>query len=304
MKGCILALAGCLILVGGQSGCGDATSNDVADGGPENQARGPRGWDPQRKPLAAIRPGTNFAEQPPADWSHLILFANGRLGAGDVSEVAGGVDDYVKMFDIAVLANTERDKSGRHHLDKVGIGFTTKLDGRNTIVTLDSQAELGADLDMVARDVLSGHERGLAEIRQVARDATSIMVDVPTLMLHRGQHRTLIVRYLICVSPDSGQVDTFVWLLAEGESEPDCLLVEEDFQHLPPNAREDRILHVDGDRLTFGIPSDEAFAAVRIPRGTPHRFTEQMRRHAGRVRFTEEAYRELTRALSDATTPE
>lgn len=303
MKDCIMAFAACLVLVGGHSGCGDNGSNDVSDGGQQDQINGPVAWDSQRKPLAPIPAGTSFGEEPPTDWSDIILFANGRLGNGDVSDVADGVGDYVKMFDIAILANTERDESDRYCLEKVGIGFTTKIDGKNTIVTLDSQQELGADLDVVARNVLSGHEEGLADIRQVARDSASMIVDVPTLMLHQGRHRIMIVRYLVRISPDNGRVDTVVWLLVEGRSEGDGLLVENTFEHLPPNMREDRILNVDGNCLTFGIPSDEAFAAVRIPQGTSYEYTDSMRAHAGRVNFNKETYRKLLSALADAMTP-
>ena len=298
-----MAVAACLILVGCHSGCGGNGSNDASGGGQRDQVDGPVAWDPQRRPLAPIPAGTSFDEEPPADWSDIILFANGRLGSGDVSDVAGGVRDYVKMFDIAILANAERDESGRYCMEKVGIGFTMRIDGKNTIVTLDSQKDLGADLDIIARDVLSGHEKGLADIRQAARDSASMMVDVPTLMLHQGMHRIMIVRYLVRVSPDNGRVDTVVWLLVEGASEEDYLLVEDTFEHLPPNMREDRILNVDGSCLTFGLPSDEAFAAVRIPQGTSYEYTDSMRAHAGRVNFNKETYRKLLSALADAMTP-
>ena len=95
----------------------------------------------------------------------------------------------------------------------------------------------------------------------------------------------MIVRYLVRVSPDKGHVDTVVWLLVEGESEEDHLLVEDTFEHLTPDMREDRILNVDGDCLTFGIPSDEAFAAVRIPQGISREFPDERRTYAGRVDF-------------------
>jgi len=300
MRKAVMAVAAAGILVGCQSGCSDSGSGNVSGVGQRDQLQGPVAWDPQRKPLAPIPPGTSFGEEPPPDWSDIVLFANGRLGAGDVSEVADSVGGYVEMFDIAILADAGRDESGRYYLKKVGIGFTTEIDGKNTIVTLDSQRKLGADLDVVARSVLSGHEEGLAEIRQVARDSTGMIVDVPTLMLHQGKHRIMIVRYLFRVSPADGRLDTFVWLLVEGPSPGDYLPVEDTFEHLPPKMREDRVLNVDGDQLTFGIPSDEAFAAVRIPQGTSHRFTEAMRRHAGRVSFSEETYRELLSALHDA----
>ncbi len=303
MKHRIMAVVACLILVACCSGCGDNGSTGVPVGGRQDRVDGPVAWDSQRKPLAPIPAGTSFGEEPPEGWSDIVLLADGRLGDGDVSDVADGVADYVKMFDIAILANAERDESARYYLEKVGIGFTMKMDGKNTIVTIDSQEKLGADLDMIARDVLSGHEEGLADVRQVARDSAGMIVDVPTLMLHQGSHRIMIVRYLVRVSPDNGRSDTAVWLLVEGTSQQDYLLVEETFEHLPPNMREDRILNVDGKSLTFGLPADDAFAAVGIPRGRSHEFTDEMRKHAGRVSFSEEAYRELQSALTHAMTP-
>ncbi len=288
MKNCAMAFAACLILTGCQSGCGtsDPGSGSAADS--------------QRRPLPPIPTGISFGEQPPDGYSDIILFADGRLGAGDVSDVATGVAAYVEMFDIVILANVERDQSDQYGLEKVGIGFSMLMDGRNTVVTVDSQEELGADLDMIASDVLSRHEGLAAGVRQVARDAVSMIVDVPTLMLHQDEHRMMTVRYLIRVSPDDGRVDTVVWQLGEAPADQDHLLVEDTFEHLPPNMREDRVLNVDGGGLTFGIPSNEAFAAVSIARGTPHVFTDELRKLAGRVDFDESSYRDLLAALADA----
>ncbi len=64
--------------------------------------------------------------------------------------------------------------------------------------------------------------------------------------------------------------------------------------------REDRVLNVKADRFTFGIPAKDAFALVRIPQGTPFRFTDEMKANAGARRLTENRYKNIWSSMSRA----
>jgi hypothetical protein len=320
MKNCLLASVVCLIIVGCGAGGSNLSNDESGDSGDpggvdtpgtetrarENQAGGPARWDLQRKPAAWLPAGTRFGEEPPAGWSDILLLAVGRAASGDVSAASAGVHEHVRMFTFVILANAERDESNRYCLEKVGVGFSMKINGKNTVVTREARQQIGANLGIVALDVLARHEETLAGIRQVARNSSSMIIDVPTLMLHRGDHREMIVRYLIRVSPSTGRVCTAVWLLDRGKSDQDYLVVkdtvedtvEDTFQLLPPNMLEDRILNVKGDRFTLGIPMKDAFGQVRTAQGTACRFSKEARKYAGRATFTKASYGALLSSLS------
>lgn len=258
----------------------------------------------ERKPLMTIPPGTRFDKQPPARWSNIISFVEGRLASGDLDAVSERVRYYSRLFNLVMLANAEKDESGEYFLDKVAIGFSMKIKGYNTIVTSETQKQLGGDLGLTGSMVLDGNVDALQKVEQVAREKRSMLIDAPAVMLYRGEHKEMVIRYLIWVSQKEGRVGAVVWLLdpLDGEIPPDrdFDIVGKDVQFLPPNMREDRIMNVKGDRFLLGIPSKDAFALVRIPQGRPYKITDELRRYAGAARYSKDAYYGLLAAMSKA----
>lgn len=83
-----------------------------------------------------------------------------------------------------------------------------------------------------------------------------------------GEYRKIVLRYLFVVNPPTGQLATIVWRID----------LDEHGRYLPvtgpavlvrPNLVATSPLHVDGGKVYWGIPSNEAFAIVRLPPGTP-----------------------------------
>jgi hypothetical protein len=138
------------------------------------------------------------------------------------------------------------------------------------------------------------------DIHQVARYDTSMIFDAPTLMLYNGDHRMMMVRFLVWVSESSGRLGTAVWLLDQPLAGQDYRVVGKDFQLLRPNMREDRVMNVKGESITFGIPAADAFALVRIPQGRSYPITDRMRKAAGQAQFTVATYRELLVSVIEA----
>ena len=258
-------------------------------------------WEPIPKPVDQLPAGIRFGNEPPKDWSNLILFAVGRLASGDLEVVTNTVARYAKLFNIVILANAEQDAAGEYFLEKVCFGFSMVIGGQNTVVTPDTQKQLGARLGFIGRGVLSGNHSALQDILQVARSRTTVIVDAPTIMLDDGEHREMICRMAIWVAPATGKIGTAVWLLNDdGRSSNDYRIVEDVFQYLPENMREDRIMNVDADRFTLGIPAQDAFAVVRIPQGKPFGFTDEMRALAGARRFDAQKYQALWSSMAAA----
>ena len=54
---------------------------------------------------------------------------------------------------------------------------------------------------------------------------------------------------------------------------------------VPPNYHEDRVLSVDANKFTLGIPSDDAFALARVTQGTPVKFTSSLSQLAATRQF-------------------
>lgn len=258
------------------------------------------GMDLEPKTLARIPAGTRFGEDPPQGWSNIILFVEGELSSGDVAAASETVKYYSKIFNLVMLANVAKGESGQFVLDKVGIGFSMNINGKNTVITANAQAQLGANLSFIGKSVLSGNEEALADVKQVARYSNGAVIDAPTMMLRNGQHQLMMVRYVLWVSPQDGRLGTAVWLMDKGNSSQDYSVVEDTFQLLPPNMREKRVMNVMGNRFTLGIPAKDAFALVRIPQGTPYKFTNELRAIAGRIKLDGGSYGELMKALDAA----
>ncbi len=148
--GVMLRLA--LLLVASTTGLTVSTGRSLAD---------------ELKPMPRIPAGTAFGETPPEDWSHIILFVEGRLGAGDLSAATATVRNYAKLFNLVILADVGKDEEGTFRLNKAGIGFSKKINGLNTVITIDTEEKLGAGLGFIAQ-CLQG-QRGIPGRNQASR---------------------------------------------------------------------------------------------------------------------------------------
>lgn len=257
----------------------------------------------QKKTLDRIPAGTHFTDSPPQGWTNIISFVEGKLDSGDVSAVSDTVAYYSKLFNLVKLANVVKDDAGKFELDKVAVGFSMKIKGVNTVVTSDSEDELGADLSIIGRGVLDGNVESLDKVQQIARNKTSMLIDAPAIMLKDGKHKEMIVRYFIWASPSNGQIGTVVWLL---DSDPDSgatsnsyAISEDTVQYLPPNMVEERSMNVKADRFNIlGVPKKDAFALVQIPQGRAYQYTDELKQVAGLKTYDQDSYAQLLSAMS------
>ena len=254
--------------------------------------------DVRPSPLAWISPGTVIGETAPKGWTDLILFAKPRLGVGDVDEVPESTASYSRMFLFTILANVrgeQGDDRAGHVLDKVAIGIALNVNGRNIIA--NSENPCGSDLGIIGSHVLAENEKILkADFRQVARTPTMMVFDANVYVRRDQKHRAMVLRHVILASPGTGRVSTFVWLLGPDGGDG-YAFAEKGLQKLPPAFREDRVLSVDGQKFTFGIPSTDAFALAKIPQGTALGFSPALKAVAATKRFTPESARKLEAEL-------
>jgi hypothetical protein len=260
--------------------------------------------DVQPRPLAWIRPGTVIGAEAPQGWTHLVLLAKPRLGAGDVDSVPKVAAQYSNMFLFALLAkvNSVRTADGlSYYLEHAAMGSALEVKGKTVIAT--SEKTFGKDLGFIGRRVFQETETILGnDIRQVARTPTMLVFDVSTTVLYHQEHSRMVIRHVILVSPRDGTLSTLVWLLGS-DGHGGYALAERNLQMLPPNLREDRVLSVDSQKFTLGIPSTDAFALVRIPQGAPVRFAKALIPAAVVRRFAPESARQLESVLQASYAP-
>ncbi len=272
--------------------------------GQERRASSPapsRSVDVQSRAMDWIPPGTVIGDQAPKGWSDLVLLATPRIGAGDVNEVPSTAASYSSMFLFTVLANVKGDAGVGNVLDKVAIGTALVIEGRNVIA--NSENTYGADLGMIGRRVLAENDKILkGDVRQVARTPTMLVFDANAYVRRDQKHRPMVIRHVVLASPTTGQVSAFVWLM-DPNGRDGYALAEKGLQKLPPACREDRVLSVDGQKFTLGIPSSDAFALAKIPQGTALGYSEAMKAVAASRRFTPDAAFKLEAELQARYAP-
>jgi hypothetical protein len=250
--------------------------------------------------LELIRPGTAIDDRAPAGWTHLVLKSQPRLPDAERRKVGETTADLATMAFMATAADVQpeiQDGQRRYRLARIGIGVGMPVRGRDLIVSPDTQRALGADLGLAARLVLSGVYEKQMDVRLVAASRTGAIMDTPASMPRGGVHAAVILRYVFLADPATGRLDTVVWRIdrdARGNYEG----AVGDLEWLPPNKKVDAVLQVDLREFTLGVPSDRAFAVMRIPAGQRQfAIPEALRPAAGAPRLSAEAARQLDSGL-------
>jgi hypothetical protein len=241
-------------------------------------------YDVTSRPPELIPPGTVIDRSPPPGWSHLVIKSLPHVRPADRDKVHGLTVRMVSWMFTAFVADVRPDPAGgrrRYHLHSVAMGLGTSVEGRDTILSPETRAQLGANLGFLQRLVLSGAYQTQGGAQVIARSRTTAFVDAAARLLRHGKHRPVTLRYALLADERTGALETLMWLLDregggyQGPSSP--------VRRLPPNLIEYAVLHVDGNEFTLGLPTDRAFAAAELP---PAReqfpFAEEMKAPAAR----------------------
>ncbi len=259
-----------------------------------------RAYDVEPRAVAPLEAGIRITSQPPRGWSHMVLQATPRLGAGDVSETPALVAKYATTFTTVILANVKQlEQGGPYYLDKLAIGAAVPIKGELTIVTAAKHQELGAGIGFIGGRVLAASEEVMAKARQVARYPGMLIYDVPALMYLNNRHEDLTIRHVVWVAERSGRLGSAMWVMRDGKNPDSFDLIGDEIRFVPPGTREDRVLHVDGNEFTLGIPSARAFAMTTLPPGKSFPPSPSLRELAVVRRFDREKLGQMARALSE-----
>jgi hypothetical protein len=216
-----------------------------------------------------LQPGTVVGKDPPRGWSHLIIKSQPRIRQEDLRQVSSLTADLASFLFTAFVANVEEERIDgqvRYRLGAIAVGIGTPINGRDTIISPATQQKLGANVGLLAGQVLAKLYDGQQNVRLAGFTRTMALVDTPVVMVRGNRHRAVMIRYALLVDANTGRLDTLAWLLDRddrggfvGPSSP--------IEWLPPGKINDAVLRVDPNEFTLGIPSDSAFGLLRIPEG-------------------------------------
>ncbi len=222
-----------------------------------------------RRPIDQIPPGTKVANRPPAGWTHLIFKTRNRLADGDVEaipEFARPTSEF--LFTVFAARVAPADPSGRPpwRLDKVAMAIGAQVGQDDIVLTTATQKELGADLGVLKLAILGRAEEHLKKVHQVAFSPRLALVDAPTYFADPDGHRPIVIRYFLLIRPEDGGLASLAWRI-DLNQEGRYLSARSPAVLIQPNLVATTPLHVDGKKVTLGIPAPDAFATTRLPRG-------------------------------------
>jgi hypothetical protein len=203
----------------------------------------------------------------------------------------------------AIVADVKEEKNAdggkRYKLAKAAVGLGTRIGGKDTIITPDTQRRLGADLGLLARVVLRTAQEKIGEIRIVARSPSMILFDSPSYLVVERKHKPVVLRYALLVDERMGRLNALVWALGREDGKYSGPLGS--IQWLPPNLTGDCVLHVDGNEFSLGQPTEKAFAATALPKGEKEiAVGDELKPLAARPRFSTATAAELEKMLRKA----
>jgi hypothetical protein len=257
--------------------------------------------------VGLLPPGTVIGEGAPEGWTNLIIKSRPRITSGAVdllgpTEVRYGT--FLFMTDVARVAAKRSTFRTSYTLDAIAVGLGATVNGKDVVLSPETQEALGAKLGIIFRIILQGAYNKQKSAHLVARSPTFAVLDTPALLLRHDHHVDVTLRYALIVDPSTGHLDSLVWMI--DRTEPNDVLPCP-IEWLPPGKLEDAPLHVDRKEFLFGKPTPRAYAAERIPQGDKHLvIPTELKTLAGQETFTTEEAVQLhegLRRLMKSNTP-
>lgn len=225
--------------------------------------------------LDRLPAGTEIQNKVPEGWTHVILKTRSKLTSGDIDQLNGQASSLVELFFTGILARVVRSQTGVHSLDSVAVGMGTKCNGVDRIITPSTYERLGAGFNLLQGYVFERSEQELDRMIHVASTPSTLVFDVPNVMLIDNRHKDIVMRVVALVDPPTGRFACALWRIIPQPNKQPAIIDKAIWMR--PGQVETCPLHVDGNELTLGIPSPRAFAAERLPDGTQLQLSEQLK---------------------------
>jgi hypothetical protein len=265
-------------------------------------------YDVNTRPPETIAPGTVVGTTAPEGWSHLVIKGLPRVRPSEVPNVpknlaVSSVRMASWMFTVFAADVRPQTQGGetRYHLRAVGLGLGTSVGGRDVVITPETAAKHGVQLNWVTEEILKkGYEtQNLAVV--VVHGPTFGLVDTPVWVRCGQKNRLIRYRYALLVDDATGKLDVVAWMLDPdgGCGDTGTAVV------LNPNQIDEAELIPDKKEFnSLGIPTPAAFAVEGLP---PHRarisLPDGLRELAAKTRFTRDEARAMEGGLRRLIAP-
>lgn len=242
-----------------------------------SQARGAEGpsmaaatqFDVSTREVSLIEPGSVLDDGPPRGWSHLIIKSKPKVTKGDIAK-AGKLDVELASAFFTVLAANVRDggpsQNPRYVLDKVGVGVGAHIQGKDVVISPDTQAKLGANLGFIARMVLKSFYAEQMDVRVVLSSGGLMVIDTPVVMRMKERNELSIVRHGLVLDQQTGKLDKACWLLLLSKGEKPRGMAGK-LEWLKENHLENAELFLDKREYRLGMATKMAYGLITPPLG-------------------------------------
>lgn len=221
------------------------------------------------RPIDRLEAGTRIGDGPPSGFTHLIFKTHQKLDSGQIEALPSYARPLAEFLFTTMAARVVAKTTGgqtTYRLEQVAAGLGTQVGEDDLIITKQTHAQLGANLGFLKSLILDRAEERMALLQLMAATDTMTIIDVPTIFSTDDQHRTVILRYACLIDPATGGLATVVWRIDLGRREAYDGVVGQAIL-MEPNLISTSPLHVDGSRVTAGIPASDAIAVSRMPPG-------------------------------------
>lgn len=222
-------------------------------------------YDVTARPPELIAPGAFVGRTAPDGWSHLVVKSLPRVRPADRHRMAAKTAEMAAWMFTAFVADVRPESLGKQthfRLRSIGLGLGTSVGGRDTIITPETAAAHGVELDWITRTILTkGHEiQGLAMV--VVHGPTFGLLDTPVWFRCGERNRLIRFRYALIVDASTGRLDVLLWTLdSEGNCGDPGFIVD-----LAPDTINEAELIPDVSKFVLGMTTaDDSFGVDQLP---------------------------------------
>lgn len=218
----------------------------------------------RRMPL--LPPGTVIGDRGNDTW-RLIIKSHPKCTHGDLDKVPSTHVKMSSLLSTSLMAEVKRTSGAnpRYILNRVAGGVSKRINGRDVVITPDTQAKLGAGLGFLEKMLLKEFVKEQSTVTFVGRSENFAVFDTPIVLRVDNSNQLKVLRYAVVVDSGSGELNTFCWPIHLNDGR--YVGVAGPMQWLPPNHVIQCKLWVDASEIRFGIPTKEAFGCLSVPPG-------------------------------------
>ena len=222
-----------------------------------------------------LKSGTVIGEEPPQNWTDLILKSSSKLAGGDLGALPASAQRTATLFKPFVVANVTRSETAgpKYRLTRVGLGLCMSYEGKDRVVSSKALGPAGDTLGFIERQVLAKAEEEQQKAQIIARTPTFALMATPARLKTGKGQKPVYLLYAMLVNPETGKLHNIVWSVdnTQGPRPPiDTMIM------LNPNLTFQTGLDVQAGKILGAIPVSWEFAMQSLPPGRKFQISPEL----------------------------